>query len=97
MPFKKIKGKTVFIALPEGKLHKEDLDLLGKGFSLIDLEADSNLSDEILKDNLVDLKSGTKNDLLVLKHRPDLIKLQDLKKFTVLGNINQEQRKEIFG
>ncbi len=97
MPFRKVKGRTVFLNAPEGKLHKEDLDLLGKGFSLINLDADSNLSDEILKDNLVDLKSGTKEDLLVLKHRPDLIKLQDLKKFTVLGNINEEQRKEIFG
>lgn len=97
MPFRKVNGRTVFLNAPEGKLHKEDLVLLSKGFSLINLDADSNLSDEILKENLVDLKSGTKDELLILKNRPDLVKEKDLKKFTVLGKFTEEQRKEIFG
>lgn len=95
MPFRKVNGRTVFITDID-KANSKDVGLISKGFSIIELEDTSKLSDEILKENLVDLKSGTSNELLLLKNRPDLVKEKELKKFTILGKLTEEQRKEIF-
>ncbi len=83
MPFRKVKGRTVFISDLSEK-NSKDVFLINKGISLSELEATSNLPDEVLKENLVESKYGTKTDIYLLQHRPDLISKHKLKKIEVL-------------
>lgn len=87
MPFitKMVKGKPKKIFISDfGKKNSKDVKLLSEGLRVSEVEALSNVDDDILKEIFNDSKHLTKEEMFIAKNRPDLVKKSTLKKVKVL-------------